>query len=80
VQRFAAVPRSRPRDGCAAIVASVITLGVSITAKGVDTSEQLAVLRPAGCTEVQGHFFSRPIPSAELTARLSASNSEVAAA
>jgi diguanylate cyclase (GGDEF)-like protein len=72
------------REECAAIVTAVIalgtTLGVSITAEGVETSEQLAVLRNAGCTEVQGYFFSRPIPGAEIAGRLAASNAKVAAA
>jgi EAL domain-containing protein (putative c-di-GMP-specific phosphodiesterase class I) len=72
------------REECAAIVTAVIalgnTLGVSITAEGVETSEQLGVLRNAGCTEVQGYFFSKPIPGAEIAGRLAASNAKVAAA
>jgi EAL domain-containing protein (putative c-di-GMP-specific phosphodiesterase class I) len=56
------------------------TLGVAITAEGVETSEQLAVLRNAGCADVQGYFFGRPIPGAEIAGRLAASNAKVAAA
>jgi predicted signal transduction protein with EAL and GGDEF domain len=72
------------RAECAAIVTAVIalgnTLGVSITAEGVETHDQLAILRTAGCTEVQGYFFSRPVPGAEILERLTACNAKVAAA
>jgi EAL domain-containing protein (putative c-di-GMP-specific phosphodiesterase class I) len=36
-------------------------------AEGVETSEQLALVRAAGCTQVQGFLFSRPLPAAQLT-------------
>jgi predicted signal transduction protein with EAL and GGDEF domain len=72
------------RAECAAIVTAVIalgsTLGVSITAEGVETRDQLNILRAAGCTDVQGYFFSRPIPAEKLLERLSASKAKVAAA
>lgn len=72
------------RAECAAIVTAVIalgsTLGVSITAEGVETRDQLNILRAAGCTEVQGFFFSRPIPGEKLLERLSESKAKVAAA
>ncbi|MDT7953678.1 MAG: EAL domain-containing protein, partial [Acetobacteraceae bacterium] len=32
------------------------------TAEGVETVKQLAWLRNEGCTEVQGYFFSAPVP------------------
>lgn len=41
-------------------------LGISITAEGVETQEQLDVIRLEGCTEMQGFFFSKPKPFAEL--------------
>jgi predicted signal transduction protein with EAL and GGDEF domain len=37
-------------------------LGMSITAEGVETWQQLWALQQAGCTEVQGYLFSRPVP------------------
>jgi diguanylate cyclase (GGDEF)-like protein len=35
-------------------------LGVSVTAEGVETQDQLARLRASGCEEAQGFFISRP--------------------
>ncbi len=50
----------------ATIVRAIIdlggSLGMRITAEGVETQEQAARLRDAGCTEVQGYLFSRPVP------------------
>ena len=54
------------------IVRAVISLGDSLNittiAEGVETQEQLDKLRAKGCTEVQGYFFSRPRPAAEIPA------------
>jgi diguanylate cyclase (GGDEF)-like protein len=41
-------------------------LGLSITAEGVETQEQLDVVRAEGYTEMQGYFFSAPKPAAEI--------------
>ena len=49
----------------AAIVKVIITLGktlnLKVVAEGVETEEQLALLREQGCDEIQGDFFSRPL-------------------
>ena len=42
------------------------SLGISTTAEGVETREQLRLLRSEGCTEVQGYLFSPPCPAAEV--------------
>jgi len=51
---------------CGAIVRAVTTLsrelGMATTAEGVETQEQLTALALAGCTDVQGFLFSRPVP------------------
>jgi diguanylate cyclase (GGDEF)-like protein/PAS domain S-box-containing protein len=47
------------------------SLGISTTAEGVETTEQLALLRTEGCTEVQGYLFSPPRPAAEVESMLS---------
>jgi diguanylate cyclase (GGDEF)-like protein len=46
------------------------SLGMTTTAEGVETLEQLSRLRAEGCTEVQGYFFSRPKPVEEVTSML----------
>lgn len=43
------------------IVALGKSLGLRITAEGVETEEQLRKVRDLGCDEVQGFYFSRPI-------------------
>ncbi|MCI0506655.1 MAG: EAL domain-containing protein [Gammaproteobacteria bacterium] len=53
----------------AAIVEAVIGLGHSlrlkVVAEGVETEKQLNYLRDRGCDEVQGFYFSCPVPPAE---------------
>ncbi|GAO35646.1 response regulator receiver protein [Sulfuricella sp. T08] len=50
----------------ATIVAMAHALGISVTAEGVETSEQFAFLRTQKCTTMQGYYFSRPLPAAEF--------------
>jgi EAL domain-containing protein (putative c-di-GMP-specific phosphodiesterase class I) len=57
-----------PND--AAIVRAIINLGHSlnlkIMAEGVETAEQLAFVRNEGCDEVQGFYFSPPVPAEDF--------------
>jgi len=50
-----------------AIVTAIINLassmGLQTIAEGVETASQLAYLRLQGCDEVQGYYFSRPVPA-----------------
>jgi predicted signal transduction protein with EAL and GGDEF domain len=39
------------------------SFGITTTAEGVETQEQLEQMRAEGCTEVQGYFYSRPLPA-----------------
>jgi diguanylate cyclase (GGDEF)-like protein len=52
-------------SGSAAIIQAIINLGYSIgvstTAEGVETQEQLDSVMQRGCNEVQGYLFSRPL-------------------
>jgi diguanylate cyclase (GGDEF)-like protein/PAS domain S-box-containing protein len=47
------------------------SLGISTTAEGVETNEQLSLLRSEECTEVQGYLFSPPMPATEVEKMLS---------
>jgi diguanylate cyclase (GGDEF)-like protein len=49
-----------------AIIAMGRTLGMSIVAEGVETDAQASFLRDQGCDEIQGFFYSRPVPPSEL--------------
>jgi EAL domain-containing protein (putative c-di-GMP-specific phosphodiesterase class I) len=49
-----------------AIVALCDALGMTTTAEGVETREQLAIISAEGCTEVQGYLLSQPRPAAEI--------------
>ena len=42
------------------------SLGISTAAEGVETAEQLSLLRSEGCNEVQGFLFSPALPAAEI--------------
>ncbi len=57
-------------DGSSAIIRAIAamgtSLGMSTIAEGVETSDELAQVRAEGCNAVQGFFFSRPVPSADL--------------
>jgi len=51
-------------------------LGMTTVAEGVETAEQLAVVRAEGCTQVQGYFFSPPVDGATMLALLEAEKSD----
>jgi diguanylate cyclase (GGDEF)-like protein/PAS domain S-box-containing protein len=57
--------------GDASIVSAVIAMGkglqVRVVAEGVETREQLALLRRQGCPEGQGYYFSRPVSAREFS-------------
>ena len=65
--------RDLPGEGEAivtAIIAMAHSLHLKVVAEGVETLQQVEFLRTAGCDNVQGFFFARPMTAAQLTALL----------
>lgn len=71
------IDQSFVRDLCEdsesrAIVTAIITLassmGFQTIAEGVETAGQLAFLRLQGCDQVQGYYFSKPLPVQQFEA------------
>ena len=48
-----------------AVIGMSHNLGLKVVAEGVETEAQLAFLDAAGCGEMQGYYFSRPLPAAD---------------
>jgi diguanylate cyclase (GGDEF)-like protein/PAS domain S-box-containing protein len=71
-QSFVRGMAEEPSD--AAIVRTIIelahTLQLQVIAEGVETPAQLARLRAEGCDEVQGYYFSRPVPAEDFAVLL----------
>lgn len=67
----------------AAIVRAVVglgdRLGMGIVAEGVETVEQLELVRSEGCGEVQGFLFSRPLSAEAARAFLQSHHASAAA-
>jgi EAL domain-containing protein (putative c-di-GMP-specific phosphodiesterase class I) len=61
-------------DDALAIVKTIIVLahqlGRQVIAEGVETAEQLTMLRLLGCEYGQGYLFARPLPCADVSAFL----------
>ena len=61
-------------SGDAAIVKAAIglaqTLNLRVVVEGVETEEQLRLVKAWGCQEVQGYYYSKPIPAEAATALL----------
>jgi EAL domain-containing protein (putative c-di-GMP-specific phosphodiesterase class I) len=75
------VDRSFVRDAAesadaSAIVRAIIAvghqLGLRVVAEGIETREQLRLLRLLGCDAAQGYFFSVPVPVEQLEGRRNA--------
>jgi len=63
--------RNIPDDPDDSAIASTIismaqSLKLDVVAEGVETREQVEFLRSSGCDEIQGYYFSKPVPVAEM--------------
>ncbi len=65
-----------------ALAACIVTLGqaigVTVTAEGIETSEQMRLMSTAGCSGLQGYLFSHPVCGEELDALLAKTAAESA--
>jgi EAL domain-containing protein (putative c-di-GMP-specific phosphodiesterase class I) len=53
-----------------AIIAMAQSLRLRTVAEGVESREQMEFLRLHDCDEVQGYYFSKPLPYAQLIDKL----------
>ena len=49
-----------------AIISMAHALDMTVVAEGVETLEQVQLLRDLGCDEMQGYYISRPVPAADI--------------
>ena len=65
------------KEGDRTLVAAIIglgkTLGQTVIAEGIETEDQLEVLRRFGCDQGQGHHFCKALPADDFAAYLAAS-------
>ena len=45
-------------------------LKVPVVAEGVETANQLKLLKNVGCDQVQGYYFSKPLPADEFERKI----------
>ena len=57
-----------PNDAAivSAIVAMAHALKLKVVAEGVETKEHLEFLKSLGCDQIQGYYFSRPVPASDM--------------
>jgi EAL domain-containing protein (putative c-di-GMP-specific phosphodiesterase class I) len=61
-----------------AVTAMASGLGMTTTAEGVETRQQLEAVKAEGCTEIQGHVFSAPLPAEEVELKFLSKRAEAA--
>jgi EAL domain-containing protein (putative c-di-GMP-specific phosphodiesterase class I) len=60
---------TEPHDSAlvAAIVAMAAALALEVTAEGVETRDQLDILKRLNCQRAQGYYLARPMPADALS-------------
>jgi EAL domain-containing protein (putative c-di-GMP-specific phosphodiesterase class I) len=55
-----------------ALLRSIVEIGrsldIQVVAEGVETEDDIGILRDLGCDTLQGYALARPMPASELTA------------
>jgi EAL domain-containing protein (putative c-di-GMP-specific phosphodiesterase class I) len=46
------------------------SLGFRIVAEGVEEQAQASILAHSGCDDIQGYWYARPMPEADVLQRL----------
>ena len=61
------IPQDKDDEAITAtIIAMAKNLGLSVIAEGVETSEHIRFLSDLNCSEMQGFYFSKPLPKDEF--------------
>ena len=63
-----------------AVIGMAHSLRLTVIAEGVETREQFDFLRSHNCDEMQGYYFSKPLPEAQMTSLLEQAGAARAAA
>jgi diguanylate cyclase (GGDEF)-like protein/PAS domain S-box-containing protein len=65
------IPESKDDEAIVeAIIAMAHSLQLKVVAEGVETKAQFDFLRSLGCDQIQGYYFSKPIPASEVVMML----------
>ncbi len=65
------IPQDRNGEAIVrAIVVMAHSLGIKVIAEGVESREQLDFLLDQKCDEIQGYYFSKPVPAGDFEAML----------
>ncbi len=75
IENIESDPEALALAACIVILGHAI--GVTVTAEGIETPEQMRLMSTAGCSGLQGYLFSRPVHGAELDALLSGTAAQV---
>ena len=69
IDRSFIVDITNNNDDCAitkAIIAMGQNLRLKVLAEGVETDDQVRLLRESGCDYIQGYYYSKPLPAPEV--------------
>lgn len=60
---------TEPEDAliAVAVIAMARSLGLTVVAEGVESEAQMHYLHSHGCDQIQGYYYSRPLPAEEAT-------------